>query len=167
MNGRDALTQQYGFFYLTAKRNLEGFPADASVVQPEPDGNCANWILGHMLQSHNAVMGLMNEEPVWDDAALSALGAEPITAPDQALDWDAMVSSVLGSEARCLAAIQRLTDEQLDEAGFTDPFGQATTRGALLNLLAVHLNYHSGQLGLVRRLAGLPGAIRSPARASA
>ncbi len=61
-----------------------------------------------------------------------------------------------------MAALDGLTDAQLDEGGFTDPFGNQVTRGEFLNLLAVHQNYHAGQLGLSRRLAGLEGAIRAP-----
>ena len=53
-------------------------------------------------------------------------------------------------------------DRRANEGGFTDPFGEATTRGGLLNLLAVHQNDDAGQLGLVRRLSGLPGVIRAP-----
>ena len=45
----------------------------------------------------------------------------------------------------------------LDDEGFTDPFGNQVTRGEFLNLMAFHQCYHAGQLGLSRRLAGLPG----------
>lgn len=162
MTGKDALTQQYGFFYLIAKRNLDGFGPEDSVVQPSPDGNCANWILGHLIDVHNAAMGLVNESPVWDSDELARTTEGPITCADEALDWSTMVAKLLESEPRFMAALDALSEEQLDEDGFTDPFGNAVTRGALLNLLGVHQSYHAGQLGMSRRLAGLEGAIRSP-----
>lgn len=165
MTGKDALKQQYGFFYLTVKRNLDGFGAEASLVQPSPGGNCGNWILAHMVLVHNAAMSLVNETPVWDHEALERARAEPVTASGEAFDWDTMVARLLDSESRFLGALDALAEGDLDEEGFTDPFGNATTRGGLLNLLAVHQSYHAGQLGLSRRLAGLPGAIGSPARA--
>lgn len=161
MTGKDALKLQYHFFYLTAKANLEGMSAEQSLTQPSPGGNCANWILGHLVGAHNNVMGLANEAPVWETEDL-ARTAEPITSADQALDWDTMVSKLLASEDRLLAAIDGLTDEQLDEGGMDDPFGNPITRGQYLNLMALHQNYHMGQLGLSRRIAGLPGAIRAP-----
>lgn len=162
MNAKDALKAQYHFFYLTAKRNLEGVDAEASVHQPQPGGNCANWIVGHLVSVHNGVMGLVGESPVWEHESLAGLDDAPITGPDEALDWDEMVASLIGSEDRLLTALDGLTEAQLDEDGFTDPFGNQVTRGEFLNLLAVHQNYHAGQLGLSRRLAGLAGAIRAP-----
>lgn len=162
MKAKDALKTQYHFFYLTTKGNLSGVTAEDSLVQPSPGGNCTNWILGHVVSAHNGVMGLLNETPVWESEQLERAGSDPITSADVAIDWDAMVSHLIGSEDRCLAAIDALTDEQLDEGGFTDPFGNEVTRGEFLNLMAVHQNYHAGQLGMSRRLAGLPGVIRQP-----
>jgi uncharacterized damage-inducible protein DinB len=165
MDGKDALKQQYGFFYRSAKANLDGMTADQSVAQPEPGGNCANWILAHMLGAHNAVMKLAKQDPVWEDETLARAGSDPITSAADAVDWDTMVTRFLASEPRLLAGLEALTEDELDEEGFTDPFGNETTRGRLLNLLAVHQNYHAGQLGMARRLVGLPGAIRSPRQA--
>lgn len=167
MNAKDALKTQYYFFYLTAKQNLEGIDAEASVRQPQPGGNCANWIVGHLVDVQNAVAGLVGEAPVWEHESLSELGDTPITGAGEALDWDAMVTGLLDSEDRVLAALDALSDEQLDEGGLTDPFGNEVTRGEFLNLLAVHQNYHAGQLGLSRRLVGLPGVIRAPQPAGA
>lgn len=162
MTGKDALKLQYGFFYNIAKSNLDGVSAEQSVAQPSPGGNCANWILGHMIGVHNSVMGLANAAPVWDSEDLARASTEPITSMDQALDWDTMVTNLIESEGRLMAALDALTDEQLDEGGMEDPFGNPTTRGQLLNLMALHQNYHVGQLGMSRRLVGLEGAIRAP-----
>lgn len=166
MNGKDSLKQQYGFFYAGAKRNLEGFGAEESLTQPSPGGNCANWILAHVVWVQNGVMGLAKASPVWENEALEKVRHEPIASPDEAFDWDTMVSKLVESEARLMAALDMIEEDALDQDGFTDPFGRPTTRGGLLSLLASHQNYHSGQLGLSRRLAGLPGAIRAPDRAS-
>ncbi len=161
MNGREALQTQYGFFYQILGANLDGLDADQSMKQPQPAGNCANWILGHMVQAHNRVMGLVNQEPVWADPSLDRT-SDAIVSPDQALDWDTMVARLLGSKDRMMMGLGALSEAQLDEGGFSDPFGNPTTRGQLLNLMAVHQNYHAGQLGLSRRLVGLPGAIGAP-----
>jgi len=162
MKVKDALRTQYHFFYLTTKGNLEGISAEDSLVQPSPGGNCANWILGHLLRAHNGVMGLVKEAPVWESEDLSRANTEPITSADQAIHWDTMVTNLVGSEDRLMAGLEALTEQQLDDEGFTDPFGNSVTRGELLNLMAVHQNYHAGQLGMSRRLAGYPGAIRPP-----
>jgi len=162
MNGKDLLKTQYHFFYRTAKLNLDGLSAEASVAQPPNGANCANWILGHVVHAHNSAMRLVNQEPVWDGPDLERVTEGPVTSADDALDWDLLVSKFLASEARFMAGLEAMDESQLDEGGFTDPFGNAATRGGMLNFLAVHGNYHTGQLGIARRLAGLPGAIGRP-----
>lgn len=167
MNAKDALKLQYGFFYKIARSNLNGITAEDSVRQPTPEGNCANWILGHLVSAQNGVMQLVGEAPVWESEQLERAGSEPVSDASRAIDWDTMVDRFLASEGRFLAGLDRLTEDELDQGGFTDPFGEERTRGEMLNLMAVHQNYHAGQLGLSRRLMGLPGAIRSPQAATA
>ena len=161
MKAKDALKTQYHLFYLTMKMNLDGMSADDALRQPEPGGNCANWIVAHLVAVQNAVMGLVNAAPVWDHEGLETSG-DAITSADQAFDWDVMVAKLLQSEDRFMEAMDGLSDEDLDQGGFADPFGNAVTRGELLNFLAMHQNYHGGQVALSRRLAGLEGAIRGP-----
>jgi hypothetical protein len=134
MNGKELLRTQYQFVYRTAKLNLDGFGAEASVQQPPNGANCANWILGHLVGAHNSAMRLVGQEPVWDSADLDRTKKGPVTSWADALDWDTLVSKLLASEARFMAG----------------------------HFLAVHGNYHTGQLGMSRRLAALPGAIRAP-----
>lgn len=162
MTARDLLRQQYRFVYQTAAANASGLTQEDSVRQPSPGGNCSNWILGHLVGAHNSVMKLLGEDPVWEDQSLARAGAEPITGPDGAIPWETLRERFIESQDRCLAAIDGLTDEQLAEGGFTDPFGNACTRGELLSLLAFHQAYHAGQLGLSRRLAGHRGVIGAP-----
>jgi hypothetical protein len=164
MTAKEMLKQQYTFFYLTAKANLDGLTAEESLVQPSPAGNCANWIVGHIVGAHNAVMGLANADPVWESPTLerAASWTRPIDSMDEALEWDTMVQRLLASEERLLEGLDAMADEDLDQDGFTDPFGNPSTRGEMLNLLAVHQNYHAGQLALSRRMAGHEGAIRGP-----
>ena len=162
MNAKDVLMTQYGLLYKVVGANVTGLSQDDSIKQPEPGGNCSNWILGHLIGSHNRALELLGEEPVWADESLARARKEPITGDDDAIEWDTMRDRFLGSQDRCLAAIERLTDEELDEGGFSDSFGQECTRGEYLSLLVFHGNYHAGQLGLSRRLAGHPGVIGSP-----
>ncbi len=164
MKAGEVLQRQYGLMYRMVALNVDGVTAGESVVQPRPGGNCANWILAHLTTVQNGVMSLLREAPVSDREALKAGRLlPPVTGPENAFDWEELRSQFMGSQERCLAALARLTEEDLDEAGFTDPFGQAVTRGEFLAFLATHQIYHAGQLGMFRRLAGLDGAIKVPA----
>lgn len=163
-NARDLLVHEFGLVYATAAMNLEGMTQADSLVQPAGDANCANWILGHLVSVQNAVMGIIGAEPVWESAELERAGFEPIREPVQAIDWDTLVARFLSSRDRCLAAIAALTDDALS-ARVTDPFGRECSRAELLSTLAYHQAYHIGQIGIVRRAAGLPGAIKGPGQA--
>lgn len=157
---RATLERNFALVYQTAEANLAGMSSEESLARPEAGGNCANWILGHLVDVHNGVMGVLGEDPVWADD-LDRVGRGPITGPDDALDWDALRDRFLGSQERCLAAVRGLTDGELAEQ-VTDPFGEVTSRAELLTTLAFHQAYHVGQLGLARRAAGQPGAIQGP-----
>lgn len=162
MNPASAIKTLYQLTYRTIDMNTEGMSHEDSIRQPSPGGNCANWILGHLTDVQNEVLKLLEEEPAWDSESLERTKS-PITTADEAIDWDAMRRAFLASEPRCLAAIDGLPAEKLDEPGYPHPLGGEVTFGELLNFLAFHQVYHAGQIGLARRFAGLDGVIGSPA----
>ena len=156
---QDLLKSQFAFVYRTIGANIEGMSQEDSLESA--GGNCANWILGHLTNVHNAVMQLVGEAPVWDSEQLANAGFEPITDAETAIDWDTMRTRFLASQDRCLAGLERLSAEDLAQP-LPHPFGGETTRGELLALLAFHQGYHAGQLGMARRTAGHAGAIKAP-----
>ncbi len=162
MDPAAAIKSLYQLTYRTIAMNTDGMSHEDSIRQPSPGGNCANWILGHITDVQNEVMKLLGEAPAWESESLTRT-SNPITGADDAIDWDVMRRELLSSEARCLAAIDGLAAEKLDEPGYPHPLGGEVTFGELLNFLAFHQIYHAGQLGLSRRLAGLDGVIGSPA----
>ena len=166
MKQQQSLANLFGLVYGVAARNLEGMTKEQSLAQPAPGGNCANWILGHLVDVQNGAMRLAGAEPVWTSDELKKSSYKPVTNAAQAMDWDTMRSKFLASKDRCLEAIGKLSDASLDET-FPHPFGGTATRAELLNLLAFHQSYHVGQLGVARRIAGLPGAVKAPGQVEA
>lgn len=162
MNARDTLSTQFAFLYRTMQANLDGITAEESLAQPQPGGNCTNWILGHLTAVQNNVLGLLGEGPVMEHPNLPLGEQGPITGSVNAVPFDEARDRFLASADRCLTALGKLDDAALNEGGFTDPFGNDVTRGELLTLLAFHQAYHAGQLGLSRRLVGKAGAIGVP-----
>lgn len=161
MNASDTIKTHYALAFRTIAMNTDGMSHEDSIRQPAPAGNCANWIVGHVTAVQNEVMKLLGEAPAWDSEALARTAA-PITSEAEAIDWSAMLEALFAAEERCLAAIDRLSPEKLDEPGYPNPLGGELTFGELLNFLAFHQCYHAGQIGMSRRLAGLDGAIRGP-----
>lgn len=161
MTTRDLPVHQLGLIYDMAAVNLDGMTHEHSLVQPHPSGNCANWILAHLVDVQNGVMQALGTEAVWESDELERTRLDPIRGADDAIDWSTLRDRFLGSRERCLAAVSGLSDEALAEQ-VPDPFGGTTTRAGLLSILTVHQVYHMGQLGLSRRIGGLDGAIRGP-----
>ena len=93
MTARDLLVQQYGAIYYMVSRNVDGLTHDDSLTSPAAaGGNTANWILGHLVSVHNAVMSLVGAPPVWDSDQLErARFDHPIRTADDAIDWDTLV----------------------------------------------------------------------------
>ena len=161
MKTQEAVAMHFKFMYQTAAANLDALTQEQSLAQPSRGGNCANWILGHLVNVHNGVMGLLGEKPVWESDQLARAKFDPITGPANAIEWNTMRERFLGSKERCLAAISAQSDKALAEQ-VPHPFGGTTTRAELLNLLAFHQTYHVGQLAISRRIAGLEGAVKGP-----
>ncbi len=58
MTARDLLLQQFGIVYYMVARNVEGMTHEGSLARAAGGGNTANWIIGHLVSVHNAIMGL-------------------------------------------------------------------------------------------------------------
>lgn len=166
MTGRDMLVQQYGAIYGVIARNADGITHADSVVPAAGGGNTANWVLGHLVNVQNSVMQLIGAPPVWEDPQLArARFDHPIRDAADAIDWRTLVDRFRASRDACLTALAGLSDEAL-AAPMPAPFGGETTRAGLLSFLAVHQSYHAGQLGMLRRAAGLKAAILAPGQAA-
>jgi hypothetical protein len=143
MNARDLLVQQYGVIYYMVGRNVDGLTHDDSLAPAAGGGNTANWILGHLVSVHNAVMSLAGAPPVWESEQLErARFDHPIRTAGDAIDWDTLVERFNASRDACMAALSSLSDDALAEP-MPDPFGNDTTRAGM------------GQVNIPHRLSRL------------
>jgi len=161
MTGAAILAHQLQVLHVVVARNLEGMSPEDSLAQPAGGGNCANWILGHLVNVHNELAGILGISRVWESPDLERAGAEPIRSADGAIPWKVLVERFAASEDRFAEALVELTDDQLAEVIPSDAFGD-TPRGTLLATVLFHQAYHTGQLASARRLAGHDGAIKIP-----
>ena len=158
---QNLLTEQYKMLYGMTLTNLSGMTAEDSLAEPDGGANTANWVLGHLITVHNGAMELLGEAPVVPREELAGAAPEPADRPDEPMKWELLTSRFAASKDRCLAAIAAISDEALAEP-MPQPFGGESTRGELLQLVAMHGTYHAGQLGMCRRAAGLDGVIKGP-----
>lgn len=161
MTTKEMVQSQFELIFATVAANTEGMTQDESLASPGAGGNCANWILGHLTNVQNQLMGLLGADPVWADAGLDRDWNDPVASPDEALDFGAMREAFLGSKDRLMAAVGAQPPESLG-ADVPNPLGGTITREGLMGLLAFHQAYHAGQLALARRVAGHEGVFKQP-----
>jgi hypothetical protein len=154
MNGK-TLLKLYNLNYRTIEVNLEGITPEQSFYQPHPGGNCINWVLGHIVANRNPIMRLIGEEPIWneEEAGRYKRGSEPVTTVEETISLDRMLADLRSSQDKIISKLDQITtqefEEELDDG----------TRYEQLAFLQFHEAYHAGQLGILRRLVGQPGAI--------
>jgi uncharacterized damage-inducible protein DinB len=143
--------------------NLEGFSQEESLRPGPGGGNCVNWVLGHIVTSRNGILALLGEEPALHAAVAERYrrGSQPIAHARDAAHLDILVQALEDSQRRLLAALGRASELDMAKPAASPaiPSGD-TSVGGQLSFLHFHETYHAGQLGLLRRNAGKPGAIR-------
>jgi DinB superfamily len=143
--------------------NLDGITQEESLVQPQAHGNCANWVLGHLLCIYNRALPLLGQEPVMDPDSLARYdrGSSPILHASEARDMGELRAGWNAVAERVDAGLARLDPDTLDApAPFSPSNDPNETVRSLISTVLFHQAYHAGQTGLLRRIAGKDGAIK-------
>jgi uncharacterized damage-inducible protein DinB len=153
---------QAGMVREVVRRNVEGLTQEESLLQPNPGGNCLNWIVGHLLSIYEDTLRLIGQEPVMKEGALKryARGTPPLQDPAEALELRELMATWNEVTQRIDAGLAGLTAETLDRPAPHSPSNNPNeTVRSLLTTIFFHQAYHAGQTGILRRLAGKEGAI--------
>ncbi len=132
---------------------VDGLSHADSIVQPPYQGNCLNWVLGHIIVSRNRVLKLLEVIPVWsnDEINLYDTGSKPITGDEQGIKFENLLATLDLAQDRIQTALDEIGSDQLDLVVETSrgirPVGKHI---AGLNW---HETYHIGQLELLREIA--------------
>ena len=156
------LRHQASIVQQVVKMNTDGLSQADSLVQPSPAGNCMNWVVGHLVAVYNQVLPVVHQEPTSLHESLTRYnrGSRPIQSANDALGIDELLAEWNEACARYDAGLKSMTAEELLQLAPMSPTNNPDeTIGTLLNTISWHQAYHSGQTGLLRRLAGKDGAI--------
>lgn len=151
--------------HYTITVNTEGISEEESRRQPGPGMNSLNWVVGHVLDSRNAILALLGAPPVFatsENAVYKRGGnGEMPTGRGHTL---AELLGLLEKSQEALGAALRATTDQALAAPCTLPGYERLPGGdsvaAKIGFLQFHEGYHCGQVGLLRRLLGKEGQIR-------
>lgn len=142
--------------------NVDGLTQADSLVQPQPGGNCLNWNLGHLLYVYDQVLPMLGQTPVLgvDTLKRYGRGTAHIQNAAEALDLALLMTAWDEAARRMEAGLESLTQELLDQPAPWSPTNNPEeTVGSLLSIVFFHQAYHTGQTGLLRRMAGKEGAL--------
>jgi hypothetical protein len=159
-----ALIHQFSLSHWVIKANIEGMTHEDSVVQPQPGGNCLNWVVGHLVGARQFALQLVGKPATWNEASSEryrARGAEPIRNTEEAAPFSEIIDALDASQEPLLEGLRDITAEQLAEkAPFSPTNNPDETVGSLLAGLSFHEAYTAGQTGLLRRLLGKEGVLK-------
>jgi hypothetical protein len=156
-------TKQAQIVQGVVRRNTSDLTHDDSICQPQPGGNCLNWVIGHLLWVYDMLLPALGQEPVLGDRIPSGYQRHSSDQlnPSQTLPLSEVLAAFDQASTRFQAGLASVTPELLDSlAPFSPSNNPKETVRSLLISVSFHQAYHSGQTGLLRRLAGKEGAIK-------
>ncbi len=117
-----------------------------------------NWVLGHIIVGRNEALELLGTAAIWGKSEIERYvsGSEPITHDEQALPFERLLADLDESQRRIVDALAS-SPQVLDKTVQTERGERAV--GELVAGLHWHETYHTGQLELLRQLAGKDDAI--------
>ena len=160
MNAREAIKTS-----LTSTKELPGwFLADLSdadlLVRPVPGANHIAWQLGHLISSEanlaKVLPGAAYPELPAGFAERHNKAAASVDPPKGFATKQQYLELFDKTRTATLAALQKLSDTDLDKPTQGEMARFAPTLGALLLLTSSHVVMHTGQFSVVRRKLGKP-----------
>jgi uncharacterized damage-inducible protein DinB len=136
--------------------NGAGLTPELAAKRPANGVASAAWIVGHLINARRRIVklvgGMVLEEPAWEQHY--ARGGPGATAH---LDWPGLVAAFQATDQDLKVAFQQVVD--WDRPTINPALGTDQPLEQVLSFLFMHECYHLGQIGLIRKLHGLPGAI--------
>jgi len=151
----EGLKRMYELNHYAIGLNARDLTHEQSLLGPGPHGNCANWVLGHIVTNRGYILSMVGEQPVWDEATTKPYerGSKQLTN-GAAKPFPEILEALDRSQERLTAGLARLSDKDLGSEDVKESLGRK------LSFFQFHEAYHAGQLGLLRRVAGKEGAIK-------
>jgi len=161
--GVESMRYQASLVHKVVRTNVDGITHEESLLQPEPGGNCLNWVLGHLVWAYAGALPLVRQTAAVDRERLAqyARGGPPLTEPSRAMRFDELLAAWDESSRRMDRGLAEFPTDTLAQPAPGSPTGNPNeTVGSLLATIMFHQAYHTGQTAVLRRLIGKAGAIK-------
>ena len=126
-----------------------------SLIRTPYNINSLNWVVGHIANNRDLVLGLLGDGPLLNEAetAWYERGSEPLASENaDCLPLERLLEIIDQGQAIIAERLPALSPEQL--AGELTVGKRTTTLGARLHWYYFHDTYHVGQTDLLRQVAG-------------
>ncbi len=122
-----------------------------SLVQPPFQHNCLNWVLGHIMQNRDKLLKLLGAQPVLNETEADRYqrGSEAVNADAHAAVDFARLRQLLDEQQQCLAAAFANSPADAMSRKIGDD-----TLGETMRVFYFHDSYHTGQIDILRQVAG-------------
>jgi hypothetical protein len=156
------LAIQFNYTGHVIRANLLGLSDEDALVQPRPAGNCLNWVAGHIAHSRVGILAMLGSRGPYaaEKYERYSRGSEPVTGGEGTVPLTEIVADLEATQPAILAALPNLDDQVVDAKAPLNLGSEDETVGSLLVGLAFHESYHTGQLGVLRRLGGHEGMLK-------
>ncbi|CAN5469236.1 hypothetical protein BH10CHL1_BH10CHL1_46220 [soil metagenome] len=147
----DQLTAEFARNVWVIHRHTDDVTQAESLIQPPFQHNCLNWVLGHIVQSRDDLLKLLGASPVLDEAEADRYqrGAEAVTAATRTVVDFARLRQVLDEQQQRLAvAFANSAADVMSRKVGDNTFGET------IRVLYFHEAYHTGQIDILRQVAG-------------
>ena len=138
-------------------KQIEDLTHADSLIQPQPGGNCMNWVIGHLVENLVEILKALGGETPSDLTGLAhyVYGSEPIRceAPG-VIDLQVLVDAYIQLTTLITDHLAQMTEADFDVE--IDFWQGKRRRGYVAFFYFFHNTYHLGQLEQLRNLAGRP-----------
>lgn len=134
--------------HMVLNTNLKDISHEESLISPPGGGNSINWVLGHIIESRDDIRELIGLSRLYDNKLNQYKRLSEHLDPAGAFDFNKLLEMYNSG--------QEELENKLKE---TDLTGN-NENYRMVTFLAFHESYHTGQTGILRRIAGKEGAIK-------
>lgn len=148
------LSEAFARNVMILKWQTEGLTHEDSLRQLPFNGNCLNWVLGHIAAYRDGILEMLGAQPVMGDQGLRyQTDSVPIhEADEQTLPLEELLIWIDRAQERLATALSNINEATLAQE--ITRGSEKTTVGKRLFFGYFHESYHVGQTELLRQLAG-------------
>lgn len=151
-----ALIKMFGYNAELINKQLSDMTHDESLLQLPFEGNCLNWILGHIISSRTMALQFVGVQPLWTDAQRARYRhGSPNIIEDgvEVMRLETLLTTFNESQERLVAGLHQMTYQDMCQpSGYRD-----NLVGDSLGYFHFHEAQHVGQILYLAQFAGKAG----------